>query len=348
MRRARRTYQTCSSPKRIGVLLVGLCSLYLGLGSELGVGGSLTGSALAQPKQSPVQNNDAEVPGSRGNKVPSDLNQIDEGPPQATPVRPAPPPKPAVTCCTPGKDCPCTPGVDCPCTPGVDCPCTLGKDCACTPGVNCPAKPPQRSDFCVGKNCPCVGASCKHCTPGKDCPCTPFIDCPVNEGVLFDKDSADIRPDTRENLVKFATGLKQLPLTIVEDRELVGLNRRDQDLKREADSRIRIEGHVSSDEGGSPAAQARLAVMRANAVKKALIEAGLPEAYIASTRGYGALCRITIRANSEEDVRFNRAVQFVYNRDRTGCAFPEASLRPSQVPDLSSKRPKGPKAGGSK
>ena len=44
MRRARRTYQTCSSPKRIGVLLVGLCSLYLGLGSELGVAADQTGA----------------------------------------------------------------------------------------------------------------------------------------------------------------------------------------------------------------------------------------------------------------------------------------------------------------
>ena len=117
---------------------------------------------------------------------------------------------------------------------------------------------------------------------------------------------------------------------------------------RELIGRIRIEGHVSSDEGGGPAGQAKLAVMRANAVKKALIEAGLPEAYIASIRGYGALCRITIRANSEDDVRFNRAVQFVYNRDRTGCAFPEASLRPPPVADLPPKKAKAPKAGAPK
>ena len=84
MRRARRIHQTCSSPKRIGVLLVGLCSLYLGLGSER--------VALAQPRQSTAQSSDNEVPGSRGAKAPTDLNQIDEGPPQATQARPAPPP----------------------------------------------------------------------------------------------------------------------------------------------------------------------------------------------------------------------------------------------------------------
>ena len=293
MRRARRTHQGCSSRKRllIGMLFIGLCTSWQG-----GLGGHLIGTAAAQPKRPAAQNDDVEVPGSRGAKAPSELNQIDESQPQMTPARPAAPAKPAVVCCTPGVDCPCTPGVDCPCTAGVDCQCTAGKDCACTPGVNCPAKPPQRSAFCVGPNCPCVGAACNHCIPGKNCACTPFIDCPVNEGVLFDKDSSDIRADTHENLVKFATALKQLPLETVEDRQLVGLNLRDQEKAKDKDTRIRIEGHVSADEmNRTGPALVRLAMARAAAVKKALIEAGLPEAYIAGTRGYGAVCRITIK-----------------------------------------------------
>lgn len=355
MRRARRTHQGCSSQNRllIGMLLIGLCS-----GLHGGLGGLLLGTAAAQPKRSAAQKDDVEVPGSRGAGAPTELTQIDESQPQPrmTPVQPVVPAKPAVTCCTPGVDCPCTPGVDCPCTPGVDCQCTAGRDCACTPGVNCPAKPPQRSDFCVGKNCPCVGPSCNHCTPGKNCACTPFIDCPDNEGVLFDKDSSDIRADTRENLIKFATALKVMPLVTVEDSQLVGLNLREQERRKDADTRIRIEGHVTADEmNRTGPALVRLAMSRAAAVKKALIEAGLPEAYIAGTRGYGPICRITIKAQPEDDIRMNRAVAFIYNRDRTGCAFPDGALRPPVVADLPPKpvkgaptRPAGPKTGGAK
>jgi hypothetical protein len=164
--------------------------------------------------------------------------------------------------------------------------------------------------------------------------------------VLFDKDSADIRPDTRANLVKFATALKGLPLVIVNDSDLAGKNLREQDKLKDADTRIRIEGHVSVDEMNKvTAAQVRLAMLRGAAVKKALIEAGLPEAYIAGTRGYGAVCRITIRSAAEDDARMNRAVQFIYNRDRTGCAFPDVALRPPVVPDLV---PKGGAKGGAK
>jgi outer membrane protein OmpA-like peptidoglycan-associated protein len=214
----------------------------------------------------------------------------------------------------------------------VDCPCTPGKDCACTPGVNCPAKAPQRSDFCTpGVNCPCSGGNCNHCTPGVNCPCTPYIDCPDNDGVLFDTDSAEVRADTREKLVKFATEYKKnTQLVVVSDQELAGLSARKQEEAKQRDTRIRVEGHVSEDEmGGQPAAQVRLAMQRAAAVKKALIEAGLPEEFIAKTRGYGASCRISFRA---EESQKNRAVQFVFERDRTGCAFDEIKLRPPPIP----------------
>lgn len=349
MRRARRTYQTSSSPKRrlIGILLIGLC------GSLCGLTGGLLGTAAAQPSrqtapsQSAAQNDDREVPGSRGAKLPTELNQIDETP--VTQARPpaaqTAPPRPVVTCCTPGKDCPCTPGVDCPCTPGVNCACTAGVNCACTPGVNCPARPPQRADFCTpGKNCPCTpGKDCDRCIPGKTCPCTPYIDCPNDEGVLFARDSAEILPETREKLIKFAAGLKQIPLVIVTPNDLSGLSPEARQERKDQDTRIRVEGHVATDEmNRANPAQVRLALQRAAAVKKALIEAGLPEEYIADTRGYGSVCRLKINPGDEDR---NRAVQFVYDRDRTGCAFPESSLRPPIFPD---KPVKGKGGGGVK
>lgn len=352
MRRARRTYETRSSRKRrlIGILLIGLCGGLYGLtGDWVGTAAAQPGRKVAQSSaQSRTQSDDREVPGSRGAKVPSELNQIDETP--VTPVKQAPPPsKPAVTCCTPGKDCPCTPGVDCPCTPGVNCACTPGVNCACTPGVNCPARPPQRADYCTpGKNCPCTpGKDCDRCIPGKTCPCTPYIDCPNDEGVLFAKDSAEILPETREKLIKFAAGLKQIPLVIVNASDLIGLGPEARQSKKDQDTRIRIEGHVSSDEmNRANPAQVHLALQRAAAVKKALIEAGLPEEYIADARGYSSVCKLKINASDEER---NRAVQFVYDRERTGCAFPEINLRPPVVPDLPAPKGKGgPKSTGPK
>ena len=44
----------------------------------------------------------------------------------------------------------------------------------------------------------------------------------------------------------------------------------------------------------------------------------------------------------------NRAVQFIYNRDRTGCAFPDGTLRPPPVADLPPKGAKGAAKGGAK
>lgn len=350
MRRARRTHQIPSCPNRrlIGILLIGLC------GSLSGLTGDLVRTAAAQParqtaprptqsagQRPAAQTDDREVPGSRGAKLPSELNQIDDSQVSPRQSLPPPPPKPVVTCCTPGKDCPCTPGVDCPCTPGVNCACTAGKDCACTPGVNCPARPPQRADFCTpGKNCPCTpGKDCDRCIPGKTCPCTPYIDCPNDDGVLFAKDSADILPETREKLVKFAAGLKQIPLVIVTPADLNGLSSEQRQNRKDQDTRIRIEGHVAPDEmNRATPAQVRLALQRAVAVKKALVEAGLPEEYIADTRGYHSVCKLKI--NAADDDR-NRAVQFVYDRDRTGCSFPESSLRPPVFPDKPAPKGRG-------
>ena len=309
----------------LGVSVVGV--LLLGLGAVR------TDAMAATTPAS--QANDNEMPGTRGAKVPTDLTQIGT-PEQDLQSQPAPgtagarPVAPKVACCTPGKDCPCTPGFNCPCTPGVNCACTPGVNCACTPGVNCPAKAPQRSEFCKGPNCPCVGANCNKCTPGVNCACTPFINCPEDKGLLFDKDSAEISAENKAKLARVVEELKRQPLLPPSEPGATEHNKLHS---------IRIEGHTAGDElGKAPPAQVRLSINRAAAVKKVLLDAGLPPEYIVSALGYGGNCKLLLTADDPN----NRRVQFVYAADTTLCSIDEVKLRPPVVP------PTPPKKGAAK